>query len=99
MSQRARDGGAANVHGWTVCRKEPGMAVRRMSMDGRYVAKSQGWRCGYNLNAPPPFEADLFWTLEKLKNICPQMNANERGYLKKQTIHRLVGRAHCPPLL
>ena len=25
-----------------------------------------------------------FWTLEKLKNICPQMNANERGYLKNK---------------
>jgi len=34
ISQGAMDGGAMNVHGWAVCRKEPGMAMRRMFMDG-----------------------------------------------------------------
>ena len=44
MSQRARDGGETNAHGWAVCLKEPGTAVRRMPMDGRYVSRNQGRR-------------------------------------------------------
>jgi hypothetical protein len=44
MSQGARDGGETHAHGWAVCLKEPGMVVRRMPMDGRYVSRSQGWR-------------------------------------------------------
>ena len=32
MSQGARDGGETHAHGWAVCLKEPGMAVRRAPM-------------------------------------------------------------------
>jgi len=45
MPQGARDGGAA-MSGCTVCRKEPGMAVR-LCQDGRYAVRSQGRRYGY----------------------------------------------------
>ena len=38
---KSQEGDAATSRDWTVCRKEPGMAAWRKSMEGRYNAKSQ----------------------------------------------------------
>ena len=44
-AEKSQGGRLGDVHGWTVCWKEPGMAIQPMSMDGRYAAKSRGRRC------------------------------------------------------